>query len=280
MSFPPGTEMFQFPGFASSTYRFSAGYPHEAGGLPHSDTLGSKPARGSPRLFAACHVLHRLSTPRHPPDALPFTQPPLQRDKNTTLPRRRQSTGDGRLREEPPDRERSIGNPGLARTISRNQAFSEATKAYPCQKDRPTELARPPTGVMMPRHRNTAGRPHDTHEGRSSRMIMTPDPILRSERHRQDRTTPWQGHSDMGGHRPDPTGSDRCHTNQRFTMSKEQRRRHPTRRSKVTRHHPADARLNHGEPAWTGPPVPIPDLHLSPPLPGSGASAMPERAGP
>ena len=25
MSFPPGTEMFQFPGFASSTYVFSAG---------------------------------------------------------------------------------------------------------------------------------------------------------------------------------------------------------------------------------------------------------------
>ncbi len=27
MSFPPGTEMFQFSGFASGTYVFSAGYP-------------------------------------------------------------------------------------------------------------------------------------------------------------------------------------------------------------------------------------------------------------
>jgi hypothetical protein len=27
MSFPPGTEMFQFPGFASCTYVFSTGYP-------------------------------------------------------------------------------------------------------------------------------------------------------------------------------------------------------------------------------------------------------------
>ena len=27
MSFPPGTEMFQFPGFASRTYVFSAQYP-------------------------------------------------------------------------------------------------------------------------------------------------------------------------------------------------------------------------------------------------------------
>jgi hypothetical protein len=41
-----------------------------AEGLPHSDTHGSKPARGSPWLFAACHVLHRLLVPRHPPNAL------------------------------------------------------------------------------------------------------------------------------------------------------------------------------------------------------------------
>ena len=27
MSFPPGTEMFQFPGFAARTYGFSPGYP-------------------------------------------------------------------------------------------------------------------------------------------------------------------------------------------------------------------------------------------------------------
>ena len=38
--------------------------------MPHSDTPGSKPARSSPRIFAACHVLHRLLAPRHPPDAL------------------------------------------------------------------------------------------------------------------------------------------------------------------------------------------------------------------
>ena len=38
--------------------------------MPHSEIRGSKGARPSPRLFAACHVLHRLSVPRHPPDAL------------------------------------------------------------------------------------------------------------------------------------------------------------------------------------------------------------------
>ena len=38
--------------------------------MPHSDIHGSKPARSSPWLFAACHVLHRLLVPRHPPNAL------------------------------------------------------------------------------------------------------------------------------------------------------------------------------------------------------------------
>src|SRR5664279_3061667 len=39
-------------------------------GFPHSDISGSKSARVSPKLFAACHVLHRLLAPRHPPSAL------------------------------------------------------------------------------------------------------------------------------------------------------------------------------------------------------------------
>ena len=39
-------------------------------GLPHSEILGSQPACGSPRLIAACYVLHRRSAPRHPPYTL------------------------------------------------------------------------------------------------------------------------------------------------------------------------------------------------------------------
>ena len=61
--------MFQFPRFASSPYVFRTGYPRK-GGFPHSDIRGSTIARISPRLFAACHVLHRLLAPRHPPNAL------------------------------------------------------------------------------------------------------------------------------------------------------------------------------------------------------------------
>jgi hypothetical protein len=39
-------------------------------GLPHSEIPGSKRACRSPRHIAACHVLHRLSVPRHPPSTL------------------------------------------------------------------------------------------------------------------------------------------------------------------------------------------------------------------
>jgi hypothetical protein len=38
--------------------------------FPYSEIPGSKPACGSPRLIAACHVLLRLLVPRHPPYAL------------------------------------------------------------------------------------------------------------------------------------------------------------------------------------------------------------------
>ena len=39
-------------------------------GLSHSEIRGSRAMCASPRLFAACHVLHRLREPRHPPCAL------------------------------------------------------------------------------------------------------------------------------------------------------------------------------------------------------------------
>ena len=60
-------------------------------GLPHSDIRGSQDACSSPRLIAACHVLLRLSAPRHPPCALtaldqfrPVTRPPSSTPENQT----------------------------------------------------------------------------------------------------------------------------------------------------------------------------------------------------
>ena len=74
ISFPLGNEMFQFPRLAPSTYEFSRQYTLRCG-LPHSDMFGSKSARNSPNLIAACYVLHRLSVPRHPPNALVMLDP-------------------------------------------------------------------------------------------------------------------------------------------------------------------------------------------------------------
>ena len=70
-SFPAGTEMVHFPALSSTTYVFSRGYLGiNLGGFPHSEISGSTPVCGSPKLIAACHVLHRLLVPRHPPYAL------------------------------------------------------------------------------------------------------------------------------------------------------------------------------------------------------------------
>ena len=96
MSFPPGTEMFQFPGFAfqhlciqwkylGSKCQITPHWPQRtilhrngAKASPDSEIAGfgnsgsSKGALASP-LIAACHVLHRLLPPKHPPDALTLT---------------------------------------------------------------------------------------------------------------------------------------------------------------------------------------------------------------
>ena len=62
---------FTSPGLPLPAYEFGRGSRNlTCGGLPHSEILGSKPVCGSPRLIAACHVLHRFSAPRHPPSTL------------------------------------------------------------------------------------------------------------------------------------------------------------------------------------------------------------------
>lgn len=44
--------------------------PLRAGGFPIRTSSGHSLVGGSPKLFAASHVLHRLRLPRHPPCAL------------------------------------------------------------------------------------------------------------------------------------------------------------------------------------------------------------------
>ena len=47
----------------------------QAPGLSHSEITGSMAMCAYPVLIAACHVLHRLSEPRHPPSALSYFLP-------------------------------------------------------------------------------------------------------------------------------------------------------------------------------------------------------------
>jgi hypothetical protein len=54
-------------------------------GFPHSDICGSKGACPSPQLFAACHVLHRLEVPRHPPCALSSLTIKFTQEQQTLL---------------------------------------------------------------------------------------------------------------------------------------------------------------------------------------------------
>jgi hypothetical protein len=71
LSPPGGTEMVHFPPFACSQLCIHWDIPGFCpGGFPHSEISGSTPVCGSPKLIAACHVLHRLFLPRHPPCAL------------------------------------------------------------------------------------------------------------------------------------------------------------------------------------------------------------------
>ena len=63
--------MFQFRRFPTYAYLIQRRLTEYcSAGFPHSEIPGSKPMCGSPRLIAACHVLHRLLMPRHSPCAL------------------------------------------------------------------------------------------------------------------------------------------------------------------------------------------------------------------
>ena len=63
--------MFQFRAFPSYGYLIHRTIPEYCSGvLPHSEISGSRLICSSPKLFAACHVLHRLLMPRHSPCAL------------------------------------------------------------------------------------------------------------------------------------------------------------------------------------------------------------------
>ena len=63
--------MFQFRRFPAYAYLIQRRLTEYcSAGFPHSEISGSKAVCASPKLIAACHVLHRLLMPRHSPCAL------------------------------------------------------------------------------------------------------------------------------------------------------------------------------------------------------------------
>ena len=63
--------MFQFRAFPPYTYLIQCTVLEYCSSvLPHSEISGSTLICSSPKLIAACHVLHRLLMPRHSPCAL------------------------------------------------------------------------------------------------------------------------------------------------------------------------------------------------------------------
>ena len=112
--------MFQFPRLASATYGFSCRWFRIPGtGFPHSDISGSKLARSYPELIAVCHVLHRLSVPRHPPHALCSLTEHVSRELS------RQPLSSSRYAARPSCRNTSLyANPMLA-TLTRNIQLSK-----------------------------------------------------------------------------------------------------------------------------------------------------------
>jgi hypothetical protein len=101
ISFPPGTKMFQFPGCATRSYEFRSCSPTQGRrGFPIRISPDQSLLGSSPRLFAACYVLHRSFESRHSPHAsLTFFFPSLRpqtSDKSDVRGQKRLTTGNFR----------------------------------------------------------------------------------------------------------------------------------------------------------------------------------------
>jgi hypothetical protein len=160
------------------------------GGLPHSDIHGSTPARGSPWLFAACHVLHRLLVPRHPPNALLILDIPVLTCQRQTSQTRTSPCTETILRRCP-----QHATSRRQRRQQRLQPFPGSFRNFTCTQQDPSEPQRcwlplqpPCVLIRSDRYRAselsppTAGGPFK-HE-RHTRSDIQPDkrPAIQSRR--------------------------------------------------------------------------------------------------
>ena len=177
----------------------------QRGGLPHSDTHGSKPARGSPWLFAACHVLHRLLVPRHPPNALLMLSPMHRNQPHHRATGHRHMTGLSSTQHTTHTPLTTAGRVTLAASLSadarvrhpRNVPTDRSFQAKPSHATacKPPNLSEP---SCAPRD---APEP-DSHEQRPSQWTTN----------NQDRTDLRPTHPNQASHHAHPTLPTRTHS--------------------------------------------------------------------
>ena len=153
------------------------------GGFPHSETPGSKPARGSPGLVAACRVLHRLSAPRHPPGALLSLAPPRRPRRRGRAPRPlTMPTNDKNTNERARDASprRADGRSDSSRTLLHTRrarhkgARARRLAAARCKRTSPALRGPPPRRLVGP---GRLERPTSRLSGaRSNRLSYGPGP--------------------------------------------------------------------------------------------------------
>lgn len=159
MSFPPGTEMFQFPGFASAAYGFSGGYPRRRGWVA---PFGNPGITACSRLPRACRSVPRPSSPlgAKASTRCPCFPRPPQRQAPLPLPQER---GPG------------VAGPRPEASASTSTSHTHAARRAPERKDqeesaaglasaRPTRAARvaprAPEGTGLRRHHHTMCKEH------------------------------------------------------------------------------------------------------------------------
>ena len=172
VSFPAGTEMFHFPAYPPhKTLRCR---PTTAGGLPHSDTLGSKPCRRLPEAYRG---------PTRPSSVLPAKASTIRPWQQTHQPRKKGATGPCHLHwntlrqlirssKHHPHQQCGRLTKTLANTIQhpqpnrrgRNGSTKSTVRTHPAHPTGHTVHARVHSPVLKPPHHTTP----DTHPTRGT----------------------------------------------------------------------------------------------------------------
>ena len=183
VSFPAGTEMFHFPAYPPhKTLRCR---PTTAGGLPHSDTLGSKPCRRLPEAYRG---------PTRPSSVLPAKASTIRPWQQTHQPRKKGATGPCHL------------HWNTLRQLIRSSKHHPHQQCGRLTKTLANTIHAPTQQAGMERFdkinsTNTPGTPHRAHRScsrpLSSSQTTTPH---------HPSTHPTQGHGQDGGNgTPPPT---------------------------------------------------------------------------